>query len=74
MKKARKPDKGRETHDEQTFTSCSGSARARPVWQDLPVCGRSERGRTARPLRSQAEPGNEKNYVNFVALNVIWKF
>src|SRR5262247_29279 len=41
--------------------SCPGSARARPAWQALPACGRSDRGRASRPLRSQAEPGNEKS-------------
>jgi hypothetical protein len=60
VKKARKPDKGLETHDEQIFTSYPGSAQVRPVCQALPASGRSERGKAARPWRSQAEPGNEK--------------
>src|SRR5262249_44064496 len=34
------------------LSSCLSSARARPVWQTLPVCGRSYRGRAARPWRS----------------------
>src|SRR5262245_62154946 len=44
----------------ELLPSCPGSARARLVWQALPACGCSCRGRAARPWRSQAEPGNEK--------------
>jgi hypothetical protein len=44
----------------ELLSSCPGSAWARPAWQARPACSRSCSGRAARPLRSQAEPGNEK--------------
>ena len=43
------------------FPSCLGSAQARPVRQALPASGHACGGRAAWPLRTQAEPGYEKN-------------